>query len=129
MPVAELLRRLEQGRESESHLHAAEVHEISQEFQPDVTQTIDAPRDMGPPASSAPLPAPLHAPVSVPMDYDSLRGEPPALAVGVYVRVVQEARGVLVVPDALGATRGIRAILVPLDPTDDLRGIFDGNAD
>jgi hypothetical protein len=129
MPVAELLRRLEQGRESEADLRAAEIHESSQEFQPDVTQTIDAPRDMGPPASHAPIPAPLAPPVSVPMDYDMLRGEPPALAIGVYVRVVQEARGVVVIPDSAGATRGIRAILVPLDANDDLRGVFDGNAD
>lgn len=128
MPVAEILRRLEQGgRESESSLRAAERSHPSadEEFQPEATQTIDAPRDM--PVSTSSLPEPAHhpAPISIPMDSADLGGEPPTLSVGVHVRVLPGPGGVVVVPDRVGATRGVRAILVPLDPEDDLRGIFD----
>jgi hypothetical protein len=129
MPVAEILRRLDQGgRSSDSNLRAAEKVESAadQDFEPEATQTIDAPRDMPVPSSRLPEPAPQPAPVSVPMDSAQLAGEPPTLSIGVHVRVIRGAEGMVVVPDRATSTRGIRAILIPLDPEDDLRGLFDG---
>jgi hypothetical protein len=67
------------------------------------------------PTAVEPAPASTPAPVELP------------LAVGVRVRVLVAADGVHIVPET-ETREGIAAVIVPLDPNDDLRSLFQRRA-